>query len=155
MYLDLIRRRSLSLSTRSPLRPIPPGHLIVGKDELPHGCKSCNDWYHQAMLSWQISFAPLLKRCRIGPRNTGNLKAVVYLQMKQLIIDLDRLDSLISYYPDTRVSDLCLEIVTLASQLLDSADEILSRGPTMHDMIRYWRKLRHLSREPLIGVSLL
>lgn len=127
-YLNLIHRQSLFMDRRSSLPPTLRGHLDGAKEELPQGY---NDWYHQSMLNWDTSFGPLLKKCRLDSSNTRDLKATTYLKMKQLIIDLDRPDSLYSFYWDTTVLQLCMEIATLASQLLDSKDEVLTRGPSM------------------------
>jgi len=89
------------------------------------------------MLRRQVSFRPLLQSCQANASTVKNFQAATYLEMKQFIIDLNRPDTLQSYYPNTTVLDLCMRITTLASQLLQSEDEALSRGPTMprYDML--------------------
>lgn len=140
VYLDLIRRVSLKVAQPENGSATQSNDEILPSDSEPREESSlsvADQWYHRSMLCWQNSFSPLLRGCRANSSTVKNFQAAAYLEMKQLIIDLDRPETLQSYYPNTTALDLCMRITTLASRLLDSEDEVLSRGPTMprYDML--------------------
>ena len=140
MYLDLIRRISFKVAQPENGPALHSNDEILRSDSEPREESSssvADRWYHRSMLGWQNSFCPLLRGCRANASTVKNFQAATYLEMKQLIIDLDRPETLQSYYPNTTTLDLCTRITMLASRLLDSEDEVLSRGPTMprYDML--------------------
>jgi hypothetical protein len=140
MYLDLIRRLSFNLFHPGSESILQPG--LQSNSDVSHtfeftSLRGADEWYHRSMLNWQKSFDPLLQSCRATTSDTRFCKAASYLEMKQFMIDLDRPDTLKSYYPNVSVLELCVKVSALASQLLESEDEVLGRGPTMprYDML--------------------
>jgi hypothetical protein len=118
-YLDRIRRLCLStpLLPHTNSLPNPESYSDPERRLTILSGNAPDEWYLRSMRDCQQSFFQFSRP--FVPPTTTQRKALIYLEMKQLIIDLDRPSHLQSYYPTT-------SILNLGAQ-----EERLARGPTM------------------------